>query len=358
MTFVMFTAYILGMKVSLKTGIVAKESLATDNFHLLGRFFRNVLFYTIFFEGAGAVILALFWLKEFSPLHALYLGIFHSVSTFCTAGFSTFSTSLMNYKSSVVMNLTINILSLIGGIGFFVIKDLHGFYLKKHKKIFPNRLTVHSKVALAVTGVVITVGFLVIFIAEQWPANMTFYDKLLISSFQAISASTTDGFNSVDIGAMSWASLTSLMALMFIGASPGSTGGGMKTTTLGTLFAAIKSYFQGKSTTHLFQRELPPESVLKAFSLFTLFVGIMFIDITILSATESASYIQILFEIVSALGNTGLSTGITPNLSGWGKLILTITMFIGRVGPLTIAAACIVKREQPYKYAKEDIFIG
>lgn len=358
MTFVMFTSYILGMKVSLRTGIVAKESLATDNFHLLGRFFRNVLFYTVFFEGIGAVILGLFWMNDFSPLYALYLGIFHSVSTFCTAGFSTFSTSLMNYKSNILVNLTVNILSLIGGIGFFVLKDLQGFFHRKRKKILPNFLTLHSKVALIVTGVVNVIGFLVIFVAEKWPKGTALYDKILISSFQAISASTTDGYNSVDIGSMSAASLTILIVLMFIGASPGSTGGGMKTTTLGTLFAAIKSFFQGKPAAQFLHRELPSESVLKAFSLFTLFVGIAFVDITIMAITESASYLQTLFEIISALGNTGLSTGITSTLSFWGKLILTITMFIGRVGPLTIGTAFIVKKEQPFKYAKEDIFIG
>jgi trk system potassium uptake protein TrkH len=172
---------------------------------------------------------------------------------------------------------------------------------------------------------------MVIFISERWPESNSFYDKLIISFFQSISASTTDGFNSVDIGAMSAASLTILMVLMFIGASPGSTGGGMKTTTLAVLFIAVESYFRGKERINAFYRELSFETVTKSFVLFSLFIVITVVDAVILSNTEKASYIQVLFEIVSALGNTGLSTGITPELSFIGKLTLTITMFIGRV---------------------------
>lgn len=359
MTFVVFIAHIFGMGLPFKTSIIAKESLATDSLHMLGKFFRKVIIFTLFFEGIGAAILAIFWMNEFSPLYAIYLGIFHSISTFCTAGFSTFSSSLINYKSSSIMNLTIDILSLVGGIGFFVLIDLYNYYYRRFKGIFPNRLTLHSKIVLFVTSMIIVIGSLVIFISERWPENNSFYDKLIISFFQSISASTTDGFNSVDIGAMSAASLTILMVLMFIGASPGSTGGGMKTTTLAVLFIAIESYFRGKERINAFYRELPFETVTKAFVLFSLFIVITVIDAVILANTESALYIQVLFEIVSALGNTGLSTGITPELSFIGKLALTITMFIGRVGPLMIGTAFIIKKKyHPIRYATEDIFIG
>lgn len=358
MTFVIFIAHISGMGLPFKTNIIAKESLATDSLHMLGKFFRNVIILTLFFEGIGAVILAIFWMNEFPPLYAIYLGIFHSISAFCTAGFSTFSSSLMNYKSSSIMNLTIDILSLVGGIGFFVLIDIYNCYYRRFKGIFPNRLALHSKIVLFVTSIVIVIGGLVIFISERWPENNSFYDKLIISFFQSISASTTDGFNSVDIGAMSAASLTILMVLMFIGASPGSTGGGMKTTTLAVLFIAIESYFRGKERINVFYRELPFETVTKSFVLFSLFIVITVIDAIILANTESASYIQVLFEIVSALGNTGLSTGITPELSFIGKLALAITMFIGRVGPLMIAAFIIKKKHHPFRYATEDIFVG
>lgn len=358
MTFFVFAAYVLGTNISIATKLVAKESLAADSY-VLGVFFRNVLVYTLLFESIGAVILTLFWLNDFPFLYAIYLGVFHSVSAFCTAGFGIFSNSLMNYRESWTMNLTINIISIIGGLGFFVLFDLFNYAQNLRKKILPRRLTVHSKIVLMVTLIVMTLGTIVIWLSEQWPKEMNFFDKMLIASFQSISASTTDGFNSVDIGAMEAGSLTMLMILMFIGASPGSTGGGMKTTTLGTIFFSITSYLRNKNMVAIFKRKLSSESILKAFILFSLFVLILFVDLLILGQTEKASFQQIMFEIVSALGNTGLSTGITSSLSAVGKIILIITMFLGRVGPLTVTMAIIKKAKPlPYSYAQENIFIG
>jgi len=359
MTFVVFIAYILGTQLSLNARIVAKESMATDQPHKLGSFFKKVLLYTFIFEFIGAFILAIFWSNKYSISHSIYLGIFHSVSAFCTAGFSIFSSSLINYKTSLVVNLTIDIISILGGIGFFVLIDLNNYIYKKFKKISPRRLTVHSRMALLVTFFVILMGGIIILISEKWSVSMSSYDRILISFFQSISASTTDGFNSIDIGAMSAASLTVLMILMFVGASPGSTGGGIKTTTLGTLFVSVKSYLQDKRTVNIFERELPLKTIIKASSVFCLFIIVVFVDVIILANTEKASYIQTLFEIISALGNTGLSTGITPDLTTIGKVVLTITMFIGRVGPLTIGTAFITKPKLVLlRYPKEDIFIG
>ena len=359
MTFVVFIAYILRTQLSLNARIVAKESIATHKPHKLGSFFKKVLLYTFIFEFIGAFILAIFWSNKYSISHSIYLGIFHSVSAFCTAGFSIFPSSLMNYKTSMVVNLTIDIISILGGIGFFVLIDLYNFIYKKYKNINPRRLTVHSRMALLVTFFVILMGGIIILISEKWSVSTSSYDRILISFFQTISASTTDGFNSIDIGAMSAASLTVLMILMFIGASPGSTGGGIKTTTFGTLFVSGKSYLQGKKTVNIYGRELPLKTIIKASTLFCLFIIVVLVDVIILANTEKSSYIQTLFEIVSALGNTGLSTGITPNLTIIGKVVLTITMFIGRVGPLTIGTAFITKPKFVLlKYPKEDIFIG
>jgi trk system potassium uptake protein TrkH len=360
MTFLIFTAYLLGEKISSMTGIVARESLATQSYgyKMLGRFFKNVLLYTFIFESIGAAILSVYWMKNYSIPLSIYLGIFHSVSAFCTAGFSTFPTSLMAYKSSLAVNLTINIISLIGGIGFFVLIDLFNYIYTKSRKI-PSRLTLHSKIALLVTLIVITIGTVTILTTEKWPASFSGYDKLKVASFQSISASTTDGFNTIDIGAMSASGLTILMALMFIGASPGSTGGGIKTTTLGVLFISILAYLRGKKNITVFERKLPLMTILRAFTVFSLFVIIAVIDLLILANTENASYLRVFFEIISALGNTGLSTGITSSLSAIGKIVLIITMFIGRVGPVSIAMAFLAKQElEPLHCPQEDIFVG
>ncbi|OQA92240.1 MAG: Ktr system potassium uptake protein B [Elusimicrobia bacterium ADurb.Bin231] len=359
MTFVIFTSYMLGIKFSITTSIIAKESIATDSFNMLGKFFKNVLLYTMIFEFAGAVVLTAFWMKEFDLLHAAYLGIFHSVSAFCTAGFSTFSNNFMSYSTSTTLNMSINIISIIGGLGFFVLIDLYNLVYKKSKNIYPRKLTVHSKMVILVTGIVMLSGAIIIFLSEKWPVEMQVSERIMVSFFQSISASTTDGFNSIDIGAMSTTGLTMLMFLMFVGASPGSTGGGMKTTTLATLFIAVKSYLQGKKEVNIIGKEIPQKSVLKALVVFSIFVLILLIDMLVLSYTEDVSYIRILFETVSALGNTGLSTGITSNLSFVGKIVLILTMFIGRVGPLTLGIALLKKHDPAlYRYPQEDIFIG
>jgi trk system potassium uptake protein TrkH len=361
MTFFVFIAYLLGQRISIKAGVVARESMATDSYsvQMLGRFFVQVLLYTFLFEFIGAVILALYWMKDFHTLRAIYLGIFHSISAFCTAGFSTFSTSLMNYKSSLTVNLTINIISIIGGLGFFVLIDLFDLARDKIKRAIPAKLTIHSRIALLVTLIVMLAGTTIIFFSETWPATMGISDRILASSFQAISASTTDGFNSINIGAMSAAGLTVLMLLMFIGASPGSTGGGMKTTTLGTLVMAVKSYLQGKRKVNVFEREIPQETIMKAFTVFCLFAAVAAFDLLVLVNIEKATYTQIMFEIISALGNTGLSTGITAGLTFLGKSLLIITMFIGRVGPLTLGAAILAKeKKESLRFPKEDVFVG
>ncbi|MFA6419145.1 MAG: potassium transporter TrkG, partial [Candidatus Margulisiibacteriota bacterium] len=361
MAFFVFLAYLLGKKFSKKTSTVAKESMATDShsLHMLGGFFLKVIIFTLFFEIIGTVILAFYWAGEYSLPRALYLGLFHSVSGFCTAGFGLFPTSLINYQTSWTVNLTINIISIVGGLGFFVLSDFYNALINKIKRLKPARLTLHSKMVILTTAIVMLAGTVVILVAEQWPSSVTLQDKILIASFQSISASTTDGYNSIDIGKMSATSLVALMLLMFIGASPGSTGGGMKTTTLATLFAAVRASLQGKDRTAVFERKIPIEIIIKAMTIFFLFSAVAAIDILIMANTEQASFLQTLFEIVSALGNTGLSTGITGSLSTAGKIILIVTMFIGRVGPLTIGSA-IFKSEthNALKLPKEELFVG
>ncbi|MCX5692314.1 MAG: TrkH family potassium uptake protein [Candidatus Omnitrophica bacterium] len=358
MTFIVFMMYLLGVKTSIKTSIVAKESLAGANAELFKKFFRAVLLYTFIFEFSGAVILALFWMKEYSVKYSIYLGIFHSISAFCTAGFSVFPGSLMKYQHSTLVNITIIVVSLAGGIGFFVLKDLNIYVIKKFKRQYPCRLTLHTKIVLIVTFIVILVGAMVIFLSETWPKAMSNYGKMLTSLFQAVSASTTDGFNTIDIGKMSAVSLTTIMFLMFVGASPGSTGGGIKTTTLAIVLIFLYSELRERRS-NVFKREISDRCIRDAIVVFSCFMLAAFSAITILTITEKASYIQILFETYSALGNTGLSAGITSNLSKIGRLVLIITMFIGRVGPLVIAYAILSNTKQlDFRYPKEDVFVG
>jgi trk system potassium uptake protein len=359
MTIFAFIAYLFNRKISLTGAMVAVESLAGPKLGDFKIFFKRTLLYTLVFEGFGAAALTIYWMPQFSFLTAVYFGVFHSVSTFCTAGFALFPDSLMRYEGDVFMNLLIDVLSLVGGISFFVLNDLYDLGRKKIRGTFPRRLSEHTKLALVVTLIINLLGTVVILLSEQWPSTAHWGKRVLISSFEAISASTTDGFNSVDIGSMNVTSLFMLILLMFVGASPGSTGGGIKTTTVGIMAGTLWSVMKGKHEVNVFQRRISDGTAIKAFTIFLFFVFVTIINILIMNKSEKASFLQILFEIVSALGNTGLSTGITSSLSTVGKVLLTITMFIGRVGSLTIGFALIgASKSNSVKYAQGEIFVG
>lgn len=359
MAVIIFLSYILGMRTSMFTQIVAKESIAGPSYKLLGRFFLATIYFTLVFEAAGAIALSIFWLGELSPAKAVYFGIFHSISTFCTAGFGLYSDSLMKYNASYTVNITVNVISLAGGVGFFVLYEIYLNAWRAIKRKSLRKLSLHSRLVILLTALVVIGGTIVIFTFEAWEPSTSTAWRLSASLFQAVSASTTDGFNSIDISRMSTPGLTAIMALMFIGASPGSTGGGIKTTTMGTIVLYLLHQLKGRDEVSLMNREIPSSSVLKAFGIFTWFIIIIFIDLIILCGTGNATFIQTLFEIVSALGNTGLSMGITPGLSFIGKVALTVTMFIGRVGPLTFGFFLAGKEKPlPFRHPEEDIFIG
>ena len=357
MGFVILMRYFLGMRGSIRTSLVAKESMAGTNLHVLRGFFVSVLLYALVFETIGAAVLAVHWAGDHPPARALYLAVFHSVSAFCTAGFSLFPGSLMACRDSIAVNATVIVLSLAGGLGFFVLRDLAALLRAKLKRK-RGRLTVHSKLVLSVTATVVVAGALVMFLSEQWPGAMTGGERVLASVFQSFSASTTDGFNTIDIGAMSTASLAFIMFMMFVGASPGSTGGGIKTTTFGLLLVLLWSRLK-RQENNLFGRELSERCVYDAVVVALCFVLIAFVDSVILSTTEKTTYLQNMFEIFSALGNTGLSMGITAGLSSTAKAAIIVTMFIGRVGILILAFALFSKPPKAaYRFPKEDVLVG
>jgi trk system potassium uptake protein TrkH len=219
-------------------------------------------------------------------------------------------------------------------------------------------LTVHTRLVLIVTTIVISIGTIVILFSEHWPSTMSAYDRTLTSVFQAVSASTTDGFNTINIGAVGTAGLTILMLLMFVGASPGSTGGGIKTTTFGLLFILVWARLRRRGN-NVLGTEMSERCIYDAVVVAFCFMLVALTDSVILSITERSSYVQNLFEIISALGNTGLSTGITAGLSSIGKAALIVTMFIGRVGVLSIAFAFLTRPQKVlFRYPREDVFVG
>ena len=355
MTMSTMFAFLAGKRISLRHRLLIQESLNQFSIGGLVRLAKYILIFTAVIEGVGAAILFFYWQRIYSPLQALYLAAFHSISAFCNAGFSLFSDSLIRYKGDLVINLTFIILIILGGIGFLVLLEF--FQYGKNRT-----LSLHAKLALKISLILILIGFIIIFFVESnnpsTLGNLSFSEKMFGSIFQSVTARTA-GFNTIHIGNMQNATLFLIIILMFIGASPGSTGGGVKTTTFGLLILYVWSSLKGKEEIQVFKRRVSQDIIPKVLAVITLSVGLIIIMTILLSYVEGEDFIKILFEVVSAFGTVGLSTGITPSLSLTGKIIIIITMFTGRIGPLGLALALIQKREpEMIRYPEEKIMVG
>lgn len=355
MTMSTMFAFLVGKKISLKQRLIMQESLNQFSIGGLVRLGKYILIFTAIIEIIGATIMFFFWQRTFSPLQALYLAVFHSISAFCNAGFSLFSDSLIRYKGDLVLNLTFTVLIISGGIGFLVLLEL--FQYGKNRT-----LSLHAKLALTISFTLILIGFIIIFFMEyQNPStlgNLSFSEKIYTSIFQSVTARTA-GFNTMHIGSMQNAALFLIIILMFIGASPSSTGGGVKTTTFGLLILYVWSSLKGKGEIQIFKRRISQDIISKALTVIALSLSLVIIMTILLSYTEGEDFIKVLFEVVSAFGTVGLSTGITSSLSIAGKMIIIITMFTGRIGPLGLALALIQKREsEMIRFPEEKIMVG
>lgn len=332
-----------------------QESLNQFSIGGLVRLAKYILIFTAVIEITGTAILFFCWQKIYSPLQALYLAAFHSISAFCNAGFSLFSDSIMRYKGDLIINLTFMGLIVLGGIGFLVLLEL--FQYGKN-----GTLSLHAKLALRISLILILIGFIMIFFIESnnpsTLRDLSFPEKIYGSIFQSVTARTA-GFNTINIGSMQNATLFLIIILMFIGASPSSTGGGVKTTTFGLLILYIWSSLKGKQETQIFKKRVSQDIIPKALTVITLSMILVITMTILLSYAEGDDFIKVLFEVVSAFGTVGLSTGITPSLSLTGKIIIIITMFTGRIGPLGLALSLIQKREpEMIRYPEEKIMVG
>lgn len=350
---------LFGGRLSIGTRMVLRESMARPSWLDMVKFAKVIVISTFVIEGLGAFLLALYWLRTMPLGHAVYAGIYHSINAFCTAGMSIWTANMMPVQSAVMPNIVLSVLELSGGIGFFVLYDIARQSKRAVRGIHPRTLTTHSKLALAVTGIVVAIGTLVILGTEWHKPGLSTVDRILTASFQAISASTTTGFNTVDIGAYGTPALFMLAVLMFIGASPNSTGGGIKTTTLGLMLAGLWALLRGREDVTMFRRRIPHNILQSAFSL-TMAAMLWSVVITgIMVIIEPWTFMQTVFEVISAFGNVGLSTGITTELTTLSRILLSATMFFGRLGPLAIGFSLIGKREAPaHHYAEDTVYVG
>lgn len=357
MLFFVVFAILLKEKLSLTGKKYLREAVSRNQSVDLIRFVKLTLIYTLIIELIGTVGYFIVLINNFSFGETMYSSLFHSISAFCTAGFGLYPDSLSSYSKNIIINFNTFFLVITGAIGFFVLYDLQNYIKQKIKKNYVARLTLHSKLVLSFTISLFLFGALIILVAEHTKFSENIFQNILNAFFQSVSASTTVGFNTVDITKMSNASLFAMIILMFIGASPGSTGGGIKTTSFAASILSSIASLKGKNAVTIFKRTISRVSINKANAQIFVALTSTIIITLILSITEKFSFIKILFEATSAFGTVGLSAGITSGLSTIGKLLITALMIIGRVGPLAIGLFFVNKNgNNNYTYPEEEIF--
>jgi trk system potassium uptake protein TrkH len=326
---------------------------------------RSVVEVTFALEAVGAFLLWIDWRGRFGAAGAVWPAVFHAISAFCNAGFSVFSDSLASLRTSPWTLTVVAVLIVAGGLGFLVMQELR----MRARRLVP-RLSVHTRLALATTAVLIVVawGAFLVFEWHHELAGMSLADKVSNAMFMSVTPRTA-GFNTVDYGAVSNPSLFLTILLMIIGGSPGSTAGGFKTTTFALLFLAFLARIRGDSEVHVFGRTIPRETLDRAASLVVggvILVGgaiflLMMTETHVGGVADRRHLIQLLFEAHSAFGTVGLSMGATGTVTSAGRLVLVVLMFVGRVGPAAMVAAMatgVSRHKAPFRYGREDVLIG
>ena len=364
-----FTSF-LAVGMGRKAGLHLEEASGVPGHHLgaLRRenLVRAIIVLTLTIEAAGGLGLWLSWRGEMGNVGAIWPAVFHAISAFCNAGFSTFSESLVGYREAPVTLLLIMALVILGGLGFLVLEEVRTRFLKKSLR----RLSLHSKLVLAVTATLLAASWLM-FCYFEWNrelGDLSLLHQLVNGAFMAVTPRTA-GFNTLDYGSADNPSLFLSILLMLVGGSPGSTAGGMKTVTLGLLVLLLVSRLKGQSRVSAFDRSISRDTVQRAMSLVVGGAMILAAAIFLLTITElpvggpenRVEFLSLIFEAVSAFGTVGLSVGVTATLSEMGRVIIILLMFVGRVGPLALVAAMSLagrRTTSSFRYGEEQVIIG
>ncbi|MBO9607174.1 MAG: Trk family potassium uptake protein [Paenibacillaceae bacterium] len=361
MTMATLVALVMKRRISFRERLILQEAMNHDSTSGIIRLIRSALLYALAIELAGAILLTAYLAFELPFGQAVYFGVFHSISIFNNAGFDLFGTfpnragSLIPYVTDPFINIVSMVLIILGGIGFIVIAELATYRKSK-------RISLHAKVVLTFSAVLIVLGALVIFAFEFTNAltlqPLSWHGKLFGALFQSVSARSA-GMNTIDPGSMRQATQFFIALLMFIGAAPGSTGGGIKVTTFAILLGAMVTMIRGKEDIVLFRYRIARERVYHAITFTLISFFVVLLASMALSVTESAPFLNILFEATSAFGTTGMSLGLTSHLTSAGKIVLILLMFVGRLGPVTLAIALTRKPEKElYRHPEGHISIG
>ncbi|MET1029391.1 TrkH family potassium uptake protein [Domibacillus tundrae] len=358
MTFATLFAFLFRKKISLKERLILQEAFNYLTIEGVVRMVKRVVLFTLVCEVIGGTLLAIRFSFDMPIGKAVYYGFFHAVSNFNNAGFDLMGEyrSMTDYVDDPLVVVVICALIIVGGIGFVVINEIYEYRKMK-------RVSLHTKVVLLTTSVLVGMGTILIFLLEfhnpKTLEPLSWMGKFLGSLYQSVTARTA-GSNTLNIPDLTDTTLFLIIFLMFIGASPGSTGGGIKTTTFATLVGAMLSQIKGKEDVVFFKRRIDHKMIYKSLTVILISLFVVIIVTMILTVTEPGKgFLMILFEATSAFATTGLSMGLTPDLSPVGKFIIIMTMFVGRLGPLTLAIALTLnRRPDSFRYAEEKIMIG
>ncbi len=355
MTLATLFPLLLRKKIGLKSRRILKEQLNIDSLQGIMKLFKYVLVFTFLVEFLGAFLLSLRFVPIFGMGKGWWYSIFHSISAFCNAGFDLLGDSIYPYRNDTLINVTLISLVVIGGLGFMVTAEL--FRKRSFKK-----LSTHAKLVLIISAVLIVIGSLAFYLIERQAGGVLYQEgiknSILQSTFQSVSARTA-GFYSVKLNQMHDTSVILLSVLMVIGGSPGSTAGGLKTTTFGVLVLSTISIFKQEDEVTIFNKHIDSKTIRKALAIIMVYLGLIFLVIFILSLSENFKVLDISYEVASAFGTVGASRGITGDFSNLGKILITLSMYLGRIGPMTMAYSIGLKSTTKYiRYPEANISIG
>ncbi|WP_019413548.1 TrkH family potassium uptake protein [Paenisporosarcina sp. TG20] len=354
MTFAVALLILLGKKIGLQNRIYLQESFNQDSVGGIVKLVKMILTFVLTVEIIATIIMTLHWLPKFGFKDSLYLSFFHVVSAFNNAGFSLFPDNLIGFSADPIVNLVLSSLFIIGGLGFTVIIDI------QQKNSF-RKWSLHTKMMIVGTIIINVVAALTIFFLEYGnPAtlgNMPLYEKIMAAYFQGVSPRTA-GYNTLNYAVMEDPTLLFTMLLMFIGAGSASTASGIKLTTLMVVILATISFLRQRGEPELFGRSIKMDTVIRSLAITTISVLLVVASIFMLTVTEKIPFLPLAFEVVSAFGTVGLSMGITNQLSDLGEVLLSMVMFVGRIGPLTLFFLLMKPKKVHYRYPYDQVFTG
>ena len=365
MTFAALIFLSAGSRMSIRQHAFIRDTYVPEHIQDIKHLVGFIFFFTLTCEVLGAFFLSTSWQGSFSFGKNVYYSFFHSVSAFCNAGFALFPDNLMQFYDNSILNLTVTSLIILGGLGFPVIRELHSAIRGGTRR----RFSLHTKLVLGVSLTLIIIGTVFFWAIERdsYMTGMTLKDQLLVSYFQSVTARTA-GFNTAKFNLLSNATLMFFIILMFIGGSPGSCAGGIKTTSIAALFVVIWNRLHGRETYNIAKATLPRETVSRAITIFIVSITFIIVIVSLLLITQLGDlshdqsrglFLEYLFETVSAFGTVGLSMGSTAKIDAVGKIFIITAMFVGRVGILSLIYLMTQKRSAArYRFAEENILIG